>query len=191
MAAEWVRAPGAGAETGKALLYLHGGGYALCGLGTHRLLAYNLSRAAGMPCLLLDYRLATEHPYPAAIEDAAAGYDWLLAQGYRADRLAVAGDSAGGGLTLAAMARLRQRGRPLPGALACLSPWTDMTMTGASIEGLAAADPLVRPRQPGTLRAMVSGRWRPARSARLSAVWRSGRPAAAADPGRRRGDFAR
>ena len=143
VAAEWVRAPGA-AAAGKALLYLHGGGYAFCGPGTHRLLAYNLSAAAAMPCLLVDYRLAPEHPYPAALEDAVAAYSWLRDQGYKAGSLAVAGDSAGGGLTLAALLRLRQLDQTLPGAIACLSPWTDLTMTGASIAAKAAADPLVR-----------------------------------------------
>ncbi len=143
VAAEWVRAPNVGTESDRALLYLHGGGYAIGGLGSHRLLAYNLSRATGMACLLLDYRLAPEHPFPAAIDDTAAAYDWLLAQGYGPERLAVAGDSAGGGLAVAAMLRLRQHDRPLPGAIACLSPWTDMTMAGASITALAEADPLV------------------------------------------------
>jgi len=145
VAGEWVSAPGAAPNLGpgKALLYLHGGGYAFCGPGTHRLLAYNLSRATGMKCLLLDYRLAPEHPFPAAIEDAVAAYEWLLGQGFEASRLAVAGDSAGGGLALATMARLRSRGQALPGALACLSPWTDLTMAGASITAKAADDPLV------------------------------------------------
>jgi acetyl esterase/lipase len=145
VAAEWVSAPNAETAVDKALLYLHGGGYAYCGPGTHRLLAYNLSAAAAMPCLLADYRLAPEHPYPAAVEDAVAAYGWLLDQGYRADRLAVSGDSAGGGLALAAMLSLRQLDRPLPAAIACLSPWTDLTMAGASISDKAAADPLVQP----------------------------------------------
>lgn len=145
VAAEWVSAPNVAKDADKALLYLHGGGYVYCGPGTHRLLAYNLSAATGMPCLLADYRLAPEHPYPAAVEDAVAAYSWMLTQGYGADRLAVAGDSAGGGLTLATMLHLRQRGQPLPAAIACLSPWTDMTMTGASIQGKVAADPLVKP----------------------------------------------
>ena len=144
VAAEWVTAPNVEPDTDKALLYLHGGGYVYCGPGTHRLLAYNISAAAGLPCLLADYRLAPEHPYPAAVEDAVAAYDWLLAQGYKAGRLTVAGDSAGGGLTLAAMLRLRQLDQPLPAALACLSPWTDLTLTGASIESKAASDPLVQ-----------------------------------------------
>jgi len=143
--AEWVRAPNVGADVDKALLYLHGGGYCYCGPGTHRLLAYNLSRATGMKCLLLDYRLAPEHPYPAAVEDAVAAYAWLLAQGYDARRLAVAEDSAGGSLTLALVAALHRQGRPLPGALATLSPWTDLTMNGGTIQGLAEADPLVQP----------------------------------------------
>lgn len=142
--AEMIRAPGIGANHDKALLYLHGGGYAFCGPGTHRLLAYNLSAAAGMPCLLPDYRLAPEHPYPAAIEDALTAYDWLQGQGYRPDHVAVAGDSAGGGLAVAAMLRLKQNGQPLPGAAVCLSPWTDLNMTGASIDGKAEADPMVQ-----------------------------------------------
>ena len=145
VAAEWVSAPNVAKDADKALLYLHGGGYVYCGPGTHRLLAYNLSASTGMPCLLPDYRLAPEHPYPAAIEDAVAAYGWMLTQGYGADRLAVAGDSAGGGLALATMLRLQQLGQPLPAATACLSPWTDLTMTGASIQGKVAADPLVKP----------------------------------------------
>ncbi|MDP6833119.1 MAG: alpha/beta hydrolase [Alphaproteobacteria bacterium] len=146
VAAELVRAPGAAgqADGNAALLYLHGGGYAFCGPGTHRLLAYNLSAATGMACLLPDYRLAPKHPYPAALEDAIAAYEWLCGQGHPAARIAIAGDSAGGGLTVATALRLQQLGQPLPGALACLSPWTDMTMSGASINGKAGADPMVQ-----------------------------------------------
>ncbi|MBT5083735.1 MAG: alpha/beta hydrolase [Rhodospirillaceae bacterium] len=147
VAAEWVRAPNVADDAnnpGRVLLYLHGGGYTYCGPGTHRLLAYNLSAATGMPCLLPDYRLAPEHPFPAAVDDAVAAYGWLLAQGYDAGRIAIGGDSAGGGLTVATMLALKQTAQPLPGAAVCISPWTDMTMSGASIDGRAAADPMVQ-----------------------------------------------
>jgi len=144
--AELVRAPGAAgqADPNGAILYLHGGGYAFCGPGTHRLLAYNLSATTGMPCLLPDYRLAPEHPYPAALEDAVAAYGWLRGKNHPAERIAVAGDSAGGGLTVATVLRLQQLGQPLPGAIACLSPWTDLTMSGASINTKADTDPMVQ-----------------------------------------------
>ncbi|MDP6343509.1 MAG: alpha/beta hydrolase [Alphaproteobacteria bacterium] len=140
--AEWVAAPGT--DSASVLLYLHGGGYAFCGPASHRLLSYNLSAAADVRCLLLDYRLAPEHPYPAAVEDAVVAYRWLLAQGVNPKHITVAGDSAGGGLTVALMLRLRELGIDLPAAGACLSPWTDLAITGNSIETLAEVDPLVR-----------------------------------------------
>jgi monoterpene epsilon-lactone hydrolase len=144
VASEWVRAPNVPDNADKALLYLHGGGYTYCSPGTHRLLAYNLSAATAMPCLLPDYRLAPEHPFPAAVDDAVAANDWLLAQDYGADRIAIGGDSAGGGLTVATMLALKQQDKPLPGAAVCISPWTDLTMSGASIDGRAVADPMVQ-----------------------------------------------
>ncbi|MBM3490091.1 MAG: alpha/beta hydrolase [Alphaproteobacteria bacterium] len=143
VAAEFVAAPAA--DTSRTLLYLHGGGYAIGSIATHRLLAYNLSKASGARCLVLDYRLAPEHPFPAALDDAVAAYRWLLGQGQSAKRIAIAGDSAGGGLGVASLVRLRDEGVPLPAMGLCLSPWTDLAGTGDSIRRLADADPLVKP----------------------------------------------
>ena len=139
--AEWVAAPGA--EADRAVLYLHGGGYVIGSCNTHRNLAYNLSAAARARVLLLDYRLAPEAPFPAALDDAVAAYGWLLDEGFRADRLSIGGDSAGGGLTAATLVALRQRGQPLPAAGLCISPWVDMEGVGASMTGKLDDDPLL------------------------------------------------
>jgi len=140
--AEWVLAPDASDD--RVILYLHGGGYVMGGLHTHRTLAYGLSRASSMACLLLDYRLAPEHPYPAAVEDALAAYRWLGDQGHKAADIVVAGDSAGGGLTVATLVALRDDGAALPAAGVCISPWADMEGTGDSMDRNAALDPLVQ-----------------------------------------------
>jgi len=130
--AEWLR-PAGGADDG-ALLYLHGGGYCVGSIVSHRGLASNIAAACGLPVLLIDYRLGPENPFPAAVEDAVTAFDWLLDQGLAPDRLAVAGDSAGGGLTLATLLARRDAGVALPGAAACLSPWTDLTQSSPSMD---------------------------------------------------------
>ncbi len=140
--AEWVVAPGADAE--RVVLYLHGGGYVLGSINTHRDLASRLSRAAGARVLLIDYRLAPEHPHPAAVEDASAAYRWLLRGGADPSRIAVAGDSAGGGLTVAALVALRDAGEALPAAGVCLSPWVDLEGLGESMTTKASVDPMVQ-----------------------------------------------
>jgi epsilon-lactone hydrolase len=140
--AEWIVPPGAVLE--RVLLYLHGGGYVVCSVSTHRDLISRIARAAGVRALGVDYRLAPEHPFPAAVEDATAAYRWLVSQGTAPGRIAIAGDSAGGGLTLATLVALRDAGDPLPAAAACLSPWVDLEGTGASFTAKAAADPFVR-----------------------------------------------
>ncbi|MEW6298937.1 MAG: alpha/beta hydrolase [Thermodesulfobacteriota bacterium] len=140
--AEWVAAPGAAED--RVVLYLHGGGYVMGSINTHRELAARLSRAAGARVLVLDYRLAPEHPFPAAVEDATAAYRWLLSQGIKPNRVVVAGDSAGGGLTLATLLALRDAKDPLPAAGVCISPWTDMEGAGASMTTRAKADPIVQ-----------------------------------------------
>jgi len=126
-----------------ALLYLHGGGYSLCSPFTHRALAANLGRASGLNALVPDYRLAPEDPFPAAIDDAVAAYRWLLDQNMQPERIVIAGDSAGGGLTLATMLTLRDAGDPLPSAAALISPWTDLAMTGESITTRQQDDPML------------------------------------------------
>ena len=135
--AEWIAAPGA--ELG-AILYLHGGAYTLGSINTHREMVARLSRSTGMRALIINYRLAPEHPYPAALEDATTAYRWLLAQGNDPARILIAGDSAGGGLTLAALIALRDAGEPLPAGAVCLSPWTDLTCSGDSIQTKAQDD---------------------------------------------------
>ena len=141
--AEWVTA--AGARDDRAVLYLHGGGYVMGSFATHRKLAGDVSRASGARCLLVDYRLAPEHPHPAGVEDAVRAYRWLLDQVGDPGRIAVAGDSAGGGLTVAALVALRDAGSPLPAAAACISPWVDMSGDAPSYETRAARDPVVAP----------------------------------------------
>ena len=140
---EWVRAPDARRD--GAILYLHGGGYAIGSINTHRGLAGRISEASGLPVLVIDYRLAPEHPHPAAVEDAVAAYRWLLAQGLSPERLAIAGDSAGGGLTIAALVALRDSGDALPACAVPISPWVDMEVSAESCTTRAEADPMVTP----------------------------------------------
>jgi acetyl esterase/lipase len=126
------------------ILYLHGGGYVIGSIDTHRELTGRLSRAAAARVFLIDYRLAPEHPFPAAVEDATAAYRWLLQNGATSSRTVIAGDSAGGGLTLATLVALRDAGVPLPAAGVCLSPWTDMEGIGESMATRAHLDPMVQ-----------------------------------------------
>jgi epsilon-lactone hydrolase len=139
--AEWLRPPGAAA--GRVVLYLHGGGYVIGSPRSHRHLATAIAAAGQASALLLDYRLAPEHPYPAAVDDATAAYRWLLDQDIAPGRVVIAGDSAGGGLTVATLLSLRDAGLPLPAGGACISPWVDLTFSGASYRTRAAADPIV------------------------------------------------
>ena len=140
--AEWVSAEGSAAD--RAVLYLHGGGYIIGSVRTHRVLMAGLSQASGARVLGLEYRLAPEHPFPAPVEDAVAAYRWLLAEGYDAANIAVAGDSAGGGLTVSVMVQLRYLGLPMPGAAVCFSPWVDLEGIGESMIANAEIDPMVQ-----------------------------------------------
>jgi phosphinothricin tripeptide acetyl hydrolase len=140
--AEWLRPPSA--APGRVLLYLHGGGYVIGSPRSHRHLAAAIAGAAGASALLLDYRLAPEHPFPAAVEDATSAYRWLLDQAIAPERIVIAGDSAGGGLTVATLLALREARVPLPAGGVCISPWVDLTCGGASYGTKADADPIVR-----------------------------------------------
>ncbi|MCW5830307.1 MAG: alpha/beta hydrolase [Deltaproteobacteria bacterium] len=131
------------AKAGRAILYFHGGGYVYLSPLTHRGLGAALSKETGAEVVLLDYRMGPECPFPAAVEDAVAVWKALLAEGLKPDQAVFAGDSAGGGLTLAAMLELKQSGGPLPAGGVCLSPWTDLAMTGGSIASKAKADPML------------------------------------------------
>jgi monoterpene epsilon-lactone hydrolase len=139
---EWVMAPGY--DTGRAILYLHGGGYAIGSLNTHRRLAYDISAASAAKVLLIDYRLAPEHPFPAAVDDAASAWRWLLQQGFAPNRLAIAGDSAGGGLTIATLVNLRDKNLGLPACAVAISPWVDLEGLGNSMTTRSAHDPMVQ-----------------------------------------------
>lgn len=133
----WLEPPGA---DGPVLLYFHGGGFAFASLRTHGTLIGALARAARARTLAFDYRLAPEHPAPAAIEDALAAYRYLLAQQVPAQRIVLAGDSAGGTLVLNTLLALRDAGEPLPAAGVALSPWVDLSCSGASFQSNAAFD---------------------------------------------------
>ena len=139
--AEWAADESAAGD--QAVLYLHGGGYVIGSVRTHRVLMAGLSRASGARVLGLEYRLAPEHPFPAAVEDAVAAYRWLLRQGYAPGRIAVAGDSAGGGLTVAMLAQARSYGLPLPAAAVCFSPWVDLEGIGDSMTANAGSSDMV------------------------------------------------
>lgn len=133
--------PGAAAD--GVLLYFHGGGFVSGSAHGYRALAAELARAAGLSCVSVEYRLAPEHPFPAGIEDCCAAYRGLLEQGIAPERIAVAGDSAGGGLLLSVLLSLRDAGDPLPAAAVALSPWVDMTCSGESFTTKAAQDPML------------------------------------------------
>ena len=141
--AEWVTHKNA--DPDKVILYLHGGGYVAGTLAGYRLLCGTLSEATGMRVLMPEYRLAPDYPFPAALEDSLSVYAWLLTNGFSAENIIIAGDSAGGGLTLATTLAIRDEGRDLPAALVCLSPWTDLSFSGASHQINAEKEVVLHP----------------------------------------------
>lgn len=144
------------AQASKALLLLHGGAYVLGGPASHGALAAQLGQAAGAEAYLADYRLAPENPYPAALDDALAAYRWLLEQ-YEPGQLAIAGDSAGGNLTLATAIAIRDAGLPPPAALVLISPWADLTQSGETIRSRAQRDPMLNPAWIGACAKLYAG----------------------------------
>ena len=130
--------------TKRTILYFHGGGYVLGGSATRRNVASRLAIAAAARVVVPEYRLAPEHPFPAAVDDAIAVYEALLGQGVKPSSLAVMGDSAGGGLCAAMLLALRDSGRPLPAVGVLISPWTDLTLSGESYHTRADCDPIDR-----------------------------------------------
>lgn len=140
--AEWVIP--ANRLGSAAILYFHGGGYVIGSLNTIRPMASNVAVAAQAPVLTVDYRLAPEHPHPAAVEDAVAMYEWLLDAGHAPEHIAVGGDSAGGGLAIATLLAAREAHLRQPAGCFALSPWTDLTLSGASLSTNAATDPQVQ-----------------------------------------------
>jgi acetyl esterase/lipase len=139
--ADWAVAPGAADD--PVMIWLHGGGYMIGSMRTHRPTLSRLSKASGGRVLGLDYRLAPENPFPAAVQDTVAAYRWLLANGTDPKKIVIGGDSAGGGLTVAALVALRYTGEPMPAAGISHSGWTDLKHTGESITTKAEIDPIL------------------------------------------------
>jgi monoterpene epsilon-lactone hydrolase len=139
---EWFRAPEL--DESRVLFYLHGGGYTIGSIESHRDLISRMCLASGVRGLAIDYRLAPEHPFPAQLEDALAAYRWLLASGVEASRIVIAGESAGGGLTLSTLVSLRDAREALPAAAAVICPWVDLEGTGASVDQNARYDYITR-----------------------------------------------
>ncbi|MGM7669235.1 alpha/beta hydrolase [Microbacterium sp. A93] len=141
---EWTIATGASSDF--VVLYFHGGGYSIGSIDSYRDHCARLSAMTGARVLSVGYRLAPEHRYPAALDDARTSYEWLLEQGILPERILLAGDSAGGGLALATLVALRDASLPLPSGAVLLSPLTDMAHTGASVQERAHLDPIVTPK---------------------------------------------
>jgi monoterpene epsilon-lactone hydrolase len=142
IAAQWVTP--AGAEPNNVVLYLHGGGYVILSMRSHTRLVAHIATAAGCRALNVDYRLAPEHPHPAAVDDALAAYRWLLDQGIAPRNVAISGDSAGGGLTLATLLAIKEAGLPQPAAAVPMSPWVDLEGIGESMDKMAEVDLMVQ-----------------------------------------------
>ena len=149
---EWLTPPGVPGDI--TVYWLHGGGYYMGSVNTHARLVALIAAACDARAFAVDYRLAPEDPFPAGLDDALAGYRWLLAQGVDPARLVIGGDSAGGGLTLATLQRLREAGDPLPAATVLLSPWTDLEGAGESITTRREVDPMI---DPATMPEMARG----------------------------------
>lgn len=139
--AEWVEPTGS--DPSRVIFYLHGGGYVAGDPIIYRNFVTALCRASGYRALMVDYRLAPEHPFPAALEDAQRSYAWLLTQGISAHQIVIIGDSAGGGLALSTLVSLREGCQPLPGAAVVLSPWTDLTLESESHLTKVKDDPII------------------------------------------------
>ncbi|WDR90250.2 alpha/beta hydrolase [Burkholderia ambifaria] len=141
---EWLERTDALAARGpgRTLLYFHGGGYYFCSTKTHRPLVFGLTKRAGVRAFSLDYRLAPENRFPAALDDALAAYRQLLALGTPPESIVFGGDSAGGGLALATLVAVRDRGEPLPAGAILFSPWTDLAGTGGTMRSNDGPDPM-------------------------------------------------
>ena len=156
MPAAW-NAPERGHDHRHAILYCHGGGYTSGNLGYARILSAKLAHVTGYEVLSFEYRLAPEHPYPAAIEDATKAWDYLMHAGYGARDVIIAGDSAGGNLALCLTQKLKSEGRRLPMSLILMSPWTDMTASGKSYTENVELDPMITPSYISAVRNAYAG----------------------------------
>ncbi len=145
---EWVQVQSgrAASDSARVLLYLHGGGYVSGGADSHRNLAWRLAQASGMAVLMVEYRLAPEHPFPAGLDDATLCYRSLLDQGFNPENIAIGGDSAGGGLALALLLNLKNLGLPMPAKAILLSPWLDLSLTGDSLGTNIVTDVMLTPK---------------------------------------------
>lgn len=141
LAGEWSAVPGS--DDSRVLLFLHGGGYCSGSIVSHRRMVTEAGRKAGRRTLAVGYRLAPEHRFPAALDDAVKAWSFLRQQGIAARDIAVGGDSAGGGLTVVLMNHLRDAGKELPGCGWLVSPWTDLTLSGSTLASKEAVDPLI------------------------------------------------
>jgi monoterpene epsilon-lactone hydrolase len=139
--AEWSSVPGS--DPSRVILFFHGGGYCSGSIRSHRRMVSEAGRAAAARTLAIGYRLAPEHPFPAALDDVVSAWRYLRAQGIAAPHIAVGGDSAGGGLTAALINRLREDGEAQPGCAWLVSPWIDLTMSGATLASKDTVDPLI------------------------------------------------
>lgn len=151
--AEWFTPPNV--IPGRVMYYLHGGGYIIGSTETHASLIGEFAKVCQARCLAINYRLAPDHKHPAPVDDALAGYRWLLEQRVQPGQLVVAGDSAGGGLALALLVAARDEGLPLPAAGVCLSPWTDLAGTGESLDTRGHLDPMLDKRGVVTFARMI------------------------------------
>jgi len=133
----------ANASERNVVLYLHGGGFIAGSIASHRDLATRIANASGSKTVIIDYRLAPEHPFPGGLEDAVQAYTWLLNHGFSASRMAIAGDSAGGGLALSLLLTIKDRGLPMPGSAALISPWTDLECKNRSHTTNQKTDPML------------------------------------------------
>jgi acetyl esterase/lipase len=137
---DWLTMPGA--DAARVVLYIHGGAFVLCSPRGYRPLGARIAKATRARTFLVDYRLAPEHPFPAAIQDSADAYRGILAQGVAPSSIVIAGDSAGGNLVIATLLSLRDSAVPLPAAGVCISPWVDLECVGESMKSKADVDPL-------------------------------------------------
>jgi len=151
----------ADARTDRVIVYAHGGGGVTGSSASHRKLAGHLAKAAGTQALVPDYRLAPENPFPAAIEDLVAVHRWLRSEGYAPEATAVAGDSAGGNLSISTVLKLRELGEPLPAAIIGFSPWLDMEVAGETMTSNADSDAIISPEVSGMMAAMYLGETAP------------------------------
>ena len=156
--AEWITPPGV--ETDKVLFYLFGGAYNMGTIETRRKLPFLISESSNIRAFLVGYRLAPEHPFPAALDDSITAYQWLLSTGIKAENIIIAGASAGGGLTVATLLKLRELSLPLPTGAVLLSPWTDLALKGESMKLNAEYEPGLSKLNLGMTAMSYSGKYR-------------------------------